>query len=98
MIIRRTRNKFGKKTKKGGAWQKKQHQCFAGMLGGKVGKGFYKHLVLFQAGLHDHLADKAGVAGGHQPGPAHHGAGDMIFHKETARHAVHIGIAAQKNR
>ena len=71
---------------------------FAGMLGGKVRKCFHKHLVLFQAGLYDHLADKAGVAGGHQPGLAHHGAGDMIFHKETARHAVHIGIAAQKNR
>ena len=75
-----------------------QHQRFAGMLGGKVGKGFYKHLVLFQAGLYDNLADKAGVAGGYQPGLAHHGAGDMIFHKETARHAVHVGIAAQKNR
>lgn len=51
MIIRRTRNKFGKKTKKGGAWQKKQFSIWEFLFLLRVKAPYIVLSALLGAGL-----------------------------------------------
>ena len=74
-----------------------QHQRF-GLLLGKVHQSLDENVVLLQTGFQHRNVHQLAVGRGHQRPLAHGNAGDAILLIKAARHAVYIGIAAQKHR